>query len=765
MHSLRPLCLVLLCLPTLSWAAGDPSLPVWPSVADFPPAEVDLNPTWPVGSENPDAMQVENVEWEKPAVFDPACMNIDANQVDGQGNDWVKASGAVLLQQQDLQVGADSLLYDRRRNLLQAEGNLSLQRDKNNLQVEGSALSYDLTQQTGWLDNANYRLQGQRGFARGNAKSLRMVGKNQYQIDEGSYTACKISPPDWSIEAQRMNLNMQTNVGEVWNAKVRFLGVPILYVPWMDFALNGQRKSGLLTPTLSNSSQAGVTFALPYYWNIAPNLDATITPILLAKRGALLNNEFRYLLPAARGQIKAEGLYDYKLHTSRAGWNWQHVQNLSEGLSASVSLQGVLDDKHFVDLSNRLGVNSQVHLPREGQLNYQHALGRVNVLWQHLQTLQTDAAAVVQKPYWRAPQLNWELTPQRWGKSVFEFDGELTRFQHGENTAGTRTWVYPRISLPIVSRYGFVVPKLGWHVSNYRLQDVNHSNIQRNLPILSVDSGLLFERAARPFGDTPYVQTIEPRAYFVYIPYQDQSNIPNFDTDVRQFNALSIFQENAFTSVDKINNAHALTLALTSRWIAQDTGAERLRVTLAGRIHFNRSRVTLNSTLANSQNKLVPDILIEARGQISPSVSIESTVEFNQQNLIVTRGDVALHYQPEPGKSLNLASRYNQDGLHIQDISAQWPLTRQLYGMGRWQYSSHDKKTLDSLLGLEYQASCWSVRLLAQRTISTEQRYVNKIQLQLELNDLGRVGSNVLDVLKNTIFGYQSPATMQANQP
>jgi LPS-assembly protein len=140
-------------------------------------------------------------------------------------------------------------------------------------------------------------------------------------------------------------------------------------------------------------------------------------------------------------------------------------------------------------------------------------------------------------------------------------------------------------------------------------------------------------------------------------------------------------------------------------------------------------------------------------------------VEFNQQNFTVTRGDLALHYQPALGKNLNLASRYTQEGLRIQDISAQWPLTGQLYGMGRWQYSSRDKKTLDSLLGLEYQASCWSVRVLAQRTVSTEQRYVNKIQLQLELNDLGRVGSNALDVLKNTIFGYQSPATMQVNQP
>jgi LPS-assembly protein len=545
---------------------------------------------------------------------------------------------------------------------------------------------------------------------------------------------------------------------------VYFEGVRIIAAPSLDFSLNNQRKSGFLPPSIGTTGKSGPEIAVPYYLNLAPNYDLTLTPRYMEKRGLQIAEQFRYLQKDYNGEFNAEVLpQDQAADRGRSAMSLVHTYNRDGSLVGGLNLNKVSDDNYFRDLATRINITSQATLPREGFLTYNgswwdtgsySATARV----QRFQVLQDPDNPIV-APYSRTPQLTLSSLRQNVGGFDFGSAAEFVDFSHPSLVNGKRSTLYPSLSLPLVTSGAFLTPKLGVHYTYYSLAPGPPDTISRVLPISSLDSGLIFERDAQVQGQA-VTQTLEPRLYYVRIPFRDQNQIPLFDTAVADFSYAQIFSENMFAGGDRINDANQLTAAVTSRMVLPSSGQEVLRGTFGQRYYFKDQQVTLNPTDVPRTYK-ASNLLAALSGRATQHWTMEAASEYDQRDFRSERLTLAARYRPEGLKALNLSYRYlsgdvTQTGPTRQvDLSAQWPLAGRWYGVGRFNYSLTDSRIVEAIGGLEYGADCWVSRLVVQRFALTAGTSSSSLFLQLELNGFSRIGSNPLEALKRSVPGYQ----------
>ncbi len=674
---------------------------------------------------------------------------IRADRIEGHQDREVQAFGAVELHQLDQSLYADHLTYFEPEDKVVAEGNVSV-RQKDTL-LRGPLLELKLDTSIGHMDRPAYELM--ETHARGEGSKLLFRGKNQYRLLNANYTTCPVGQDDWFFHVSELDIDRTAQIGTARNAYLDFKGVPLLYTPWISFPLNNQRKSGFLAPTFGTTGNSGTELALPYYWNIAPNYDATITPRVFTKRGLQLGNEFRYLEPGYSGIAEVDVLPNDRVKgKNRFFLSLQHQQTLSPDWRGSLNLQKVSDDSYFTDLSTQVSAVSQTILPREGTLSYVgggwwNFMARV----QRFQTLQ-DPLAPIQPPYDRAPQFLLSGTKEVMGADL-AFSGEWVDFRHPTLVNGKRFALYPTLSLPLRNQWGYVTPKLGVHFTRYNLDPgtTQLPDSTLTIPTFSLDSGVAFERDLS-LGGHAFIQTLEPRAYYVYIPYRDQSQVPVFDTGIADINFAQIFTENQFAGADRVNDANQLTLALTSRLVDGSTGAERLRGAIGQRYYFEDQRVGLPGVPLRTDK--TSDLLASLGGQITPAWALDTGWQYSPQLRTTAQLNLAAHYRPAAGRVVNFTYRYTRDSLKQVDISSQWPLTGRISGLARWNYSLPDRRLLEGLAGLEYNGGCWVVRAVVHSLATATAQSTNAFFLQLELNGVGRVGSNPLDLLRQNITGY-----------
>jgi LPS-assembly protein len=471
-----------------------------------------------------------------------------------------------------------------------------------------------------------------------------------------------------------------------------------------------------------------------------------------------MSGDYRYLGSAYQGDAQAAILpHDNQTGEQRYALALHHNQSLGGGWAGGLNIQSVSDDNYFRDLTNNLSNTAQNNLPREGVLawhgNGMAFLGRV----QKFQTLQ-DPLTPITPPYSRAPQLllngAWDTLPV----VSAGLSSEWVDFRHSTMVSGQRLTLYPSVSIPLSRSHGYVTPKLGVHHTNYSMTANNTGDLPdsvRTLPIFSVDSGLFFERPLQ-FGNLNLLQTLEPRLYYLNIPYRDQSQLPLFDTALADLNYSMMFSENQFIGGDRINDANQITLAVTTRLIDTDNGQEGIRATIGQRFYFEDQQVLLD--YSGAQADTASDILASVGARVA-AWAVDATTQYQPNQSDFARTGVSVSYLPTAGKALNMGYRFNRDELNpIKqiDVSAQWPLARGWQALGRWNHSLRDDKVLEGLLGLEYNAGCWAARVVAHRFVTTAVESNDSIYFQLELSGLGRLGTNPLDILKRNIYGYSS---------
>ncbi|WP_158228912.1 LPS-assembly protein LptD [Chitinimonas sp. BJB300] len=684
-----------------------------------------------------------------------------ADQVDGQGTATVRAQGNVQIDRDGRRVEADWMTLFQDTRELRAGDHTRLTEDRN--VVEGGLFHLRESDRTGEMSTPSFRFGNGKRPGRGDAWKLLFEGPGKYRLQKARFTTCSVGEDDWFLKADQLKLDYNRNLGVARSGTIEFKGVPILYSPYIDFSLDGSRKSGLLAPSFKYTGAGGLDLSLPFYWNIAPNMDATIAPRFIAKRGVLFNNEFRYLGERFSGELHGEVIDKDRNFGGdrRYAISYQHQHQLADGLVGELDLQRASDDRYFVDFGDRLAVASQTFLPRQGLLSYAVPGLNMQLLVQRYQTLQDVSNPVIQ-PYARLPQLNFNYSPALPTPYRFDLSGEATVFKYGTqldsslaNTRSTldgrRSILYPSVSLPLERNWGFITPRIGAHLSRYVLGDGR--KLKRNLPVFSVDSGMYFDRETKWFG-SDMTQSLEPRAYYVRIPYRDQSAFPNFDSGLADFNFAQMFSENQYTGGDRVNDANQLTMALTSRLFERETGVERARVAIGQRFYFDSQRVTLNET-ARGHDVTTSDLIATVGGRPHDDWWLDASWQYDQQTRVTRKSALNLRYQPLPGSSLNLGYRVDKRyDIKQADISTQWPLTRKIHAIARYNWSISDGRTLESLAGLEYNGGCWVFRAVNQRFVTPANETRDMFFLQLELNDLGPIGSNPLQTLKNSIPGY-----------
>jgi LPS-assembly protein len=586
-----------------------------------------------------------------------------------------------------------------------------------------------------------------------------------------TYSTCRPENPDWYLTADTLTLDQQEQEGTGRSASLFFKDRRILAAPLFGFSLGDERKSGLLAPTFSFTSRTGPELLFPYYWNIAPNRDFTFYPRLMARRGLQLGGQLRYLEPRAFGDLRFEYTPNDSLAgTNRYFWSGQHNFSGVAGWSGSINARGVSDDNYFVDYSRSILASSERILPRD------FLAFRSDGDWTFLARAtryQSILDARLAPPYERVPQLSATHTR----RDVAGFDVETlfdaTQFRRPVvgATEGLRLLAYPRVSYPIVRPGWFVVPKMGLHLSNYRLDNPavpEQTTLNRSVPVFSLDAGLVFERNARFFG-REMTQTLEPRLFYVKSPYRDQSAFPVFDTGVADFNFAQLFSDNTFVGNDRIADLNQLTTAVVSRLIEPRTGAESLRFALGQRMYFSDQRVGIAGVESRTDRR--SDLLLAASMLLDPYTSIDAGLQYSVRDSSVPRFNLLWRYLPADGRVFNAGVRFLRDELGQVDTSWRWPIASRWMALGRINYSWLSKRIdpatlalveakpgiIEGVLGFEYNADCWTTRFVMQRFVTAAGRTTSAFFIQLELSGLARIGSDPFDILRRNIPGYRLP--------
>ncbi len=693
---------------------------------------------------------------EVPAVEDEAVL--EADSLVGQKNHQLEATGDAILRQDGKTIRADKIIYTPADRKVDAQGSVLLEQQGD--QVSGPSLHMDLDSGQGKMEQPQFHFQETNG--RATATSMDILDKQHYSLKDATYTTCPAGNDDWQLNMGSLRIDRAEEVGTARDTSVEFKGVPFLYTPWVNFPLNDHRKSGFLSPIQGSTSKGGFELMLPYYWNIAPDMDATLAPRYMSKRGVLFNNEFRYLGASYSGELHGDVLpNDIVTKRNRVHYSAQHRQRFNDEVSVFANFNRVTDDSFFRDLGTAVNSSAQVNLLQEGGVNYNTNVWNSQVKVQRYQTLQ-DPLALIAVPYARMPQITTSA-----GRIISDanlaFAGEYVEFSHPTAVNGKRLVINPSVSYPLVSRPSlYVTPKLAIHSTKYQMGANNLAltpDATRTLPIFSMDSGLSFEKNTHLFGGD-YLQTLEPRAFYVYVPYRNQNALPNFDTAQADFSFTQMFTENRFFGNDRIGDANQVTLATTTRVLSENTGEERFKLTLGERFSFISPQVSLLTPVTTTSKS---DVLLAVGGRLTRTLSFDSETDFDPNQSKTQRYNWQLRYRPEPGKTLNYGYRYLRNTLRQSDISAQWPLARNWGLVARMNYSFQDKRILDSIAGLEYNQSCWTLRFVGQHYTTSTQQANTGFFVQLELSDLMQFGSDPLTVLRQNVPGYTKLVNTSTN--
>lgn len=724
-----------------------------------------------------------------------------ADKMESDPDGRVILTGNAEVRRIDSVVKGDYIDYQKSTGDVHVRGNGLIMREGS--LVTGPELNYNVDSETGQVNDPNFWLGA--GGGAGNAAKARIFSRNHMRLTDVDYSGCPCPEPSWKIRSNRVDLHFDENEGIARNGLLYFKGMPILYWPYLTFPIRKERKSGFLVPTYGTSSNSGFELSTPYYFNLAPNYDATLTPRYLGKRGLQMGGEFRYLGGTYAGQVAGTYLpKDAATGEKRWMYSAQHSQNLGHGFSASYDINRVSDDDYFRDFST-FGLNeaTNTYLPATATLGWSgYKYFNASVQAVSYQTLQDTTGGYLPPQFDRLPELYIRGARYNWGGFDVQSDNYATRFSmpkvkydapfyNGptdllpyQSYDGVRFMSYTSVAYPIVRAGWYVTPKVGVHMSQYN----THWNgfgppgtapftpapktQSRVLPIMSLDSGMTFERRTTLFGNDS-IQTLEPRLYYLRVPYTDQSQIPIYDTGIATFNFAQAFDENIFSGGwDRIANADQVTVGLTSRWLDEESGFERLSLSVAQRIYFEDQRVKL-TVIDKARTGTKSDYLVGANAALTDKFNVRFDAQFNPETRDRNRMTAGVRWEPKRLATLSASYRYERNPSAIPDqtfsldpserpreqisVAGQWPLTNKLYAMGRYDYSLNEKRNTQSIFGLEYKGDCcWTARVVMQRYASSAQNVNTAMFFQLELSGLGSLGTDPMGLLRDRIVGYES---------
>jgi LPS-assembly protein len=721
---------------------------------------------------------------------------LEAREMHGDAQGNVRMIGDAAMRRQDAVLRANVIDYNKTTNVLYAQTNARLIRYGN--VITGTSVIYNAEDGTASVDQPNFWIEN--GGA-GVGSWADVFNKNQMSLKDVTYSGCPCPQPSWYIETEKLDLDYAANEGVARNGVLYFKDVPILASPYLTFPIKKERKSGLLLPTFGNTTNTGFDYTQPYYFNIAPNYDMTAQLRTMTKRGAQLGNELRYMGESYSG-VMAGTYLPRDIQTGEDRWLYsaQYGQRFGYGFFGGYNVSGVSDDNYFKDFAS-IGINQATvtALPR------QVGTGWANEYWNttaQVVTFQTirPSGTFVTPQYNKVPE--YAINGGRFDIAGFDLQSLNTltkfempldqRFAYGPMGSlrwkpdGQRALSYNSIAYPIVKPGWYITPKVALSMAQYQTEwfglenwyGYGQASNSRVLPIMSLDSGMTFERDTTFFGKAA-LQTLEPRAYYLRVPYRDQSQFPVYDTTMADFSFSSAFQENIFAGFDRIANANQATFALTSRWLDANSGFERLQLSVAQQFYFEDQYVTLPFQEPRTNTK--SQFLLGSSAALTDTLNMSSLLQYNPYKSELSRAQIISRWRPQRLATLALSYRYQVNpspdalyqtqGQNQASASFQWPLTKKWYSIGRVDYSFnklHAPSLLDSsniiampkvtqgVVGLEYKGDCcWTGRVVFQRYVVSVDQTNSAVFFQLELGGLGNLGQNPMGIIGRSIPDYE----------
>lgn len=753
-----------------------------------PKQQLDDSSSCPTGCEG--YYQAPASDWEdsdKDPEFAPLRADADSSNYDGG---VIVLSNDVHLTQGNRRFKADKATLNRTNNELTIEGNVELREP--NLLVRADSAHFNTDSNTGYFQNALF-LNHDSG-TRGQAQRIQRSNTNTIDMQQGSITQCTPDDELWLIKASSLHLDQAEGWGSAKHARLNIKDVPVLYIPYMTFPIDERRKSGFLMPTLATSNTNGFEFSAPYYLNLAPNYDATIAPRYIEKRGVMTELELRQMGPyghwAASGAYLEDDQYtdapptpnnDNPPQEQRWIGAINHTGSVL-GLRTTIDYSKVSDSEYFDDLStDSLDIKRTTHLSQHAALGFRSEAWLANLKVQNYQTVDP----LLDDQYQMMPQLNVmrnasgaNFRPE-WLVNV-----QLTDFQHrqsfdegGNFVTGQRAFAEAGASYPMRWAAGFIIPSVKVRNVNYDLDATApgaDTNPSATTPLTTLDMGLIFDRNIK-VGNSHFIQTLEPRAYYFYSEYQQQNAHPLFDTQELNFSYSQLFRDTRFTGHDRLDDANQTSFGLTSRFISQHDGHEILSLSLGQTFYFADRKVGLNP--GDADNRLSSSLVAsEIRYQTRHNLWISNTLLWDSRAEKMQEGGISFQYQTDNASLFNLSYRYNRNGaanlgsglrnLSQVDGSLVYPINDRWRLFSRLRYDTEENISLDELVGLEYEDCCWSVSVLYQQGVKNQtlDPLSNQIVtardyafiLEFQLKGLGSLGNKAASLLNENILGYEN---------
>ena len=645
----------------------------------------------------------------------------------------------------------------------------------------------------------------------GRARFIERFANENYWLRQATYSTCPPKDRAWQIEASDIKLDHARETGVARNALLRVADWPLLYTPYMSFPTSNARKSGFLMPIYGYSNVGGFDLALPYYWNIAPNVDATLVPHEFSRRGTMMGGDLRFLTSNSVGMVGGNFLPNDRafdaflnshqdahpqlkdLSTDRWSFLLRDSTQLSQRLRMNINYQQVSDAYYLQDFSSNLAIITENQLLRQGDLTYTTDHWLLSGMLQSYQTLNSiDQATVISDVPERLPQLRaqgaYDDLPLHAELNVL---GQYDYFHWPMNNTlqpeGSRYHANPVLTLPQIKPWGYFTPEVQLVENRYDLHSgatLSEKTVNRTIPRYSMDSGLSFERSSALMGQA-YTQTLEPRLYYLYVPYQNQSIVPSYDSAYMIFNNDQLFRTNRFSGFDRIGDANQLAYAATSRWISDVSGQEQASLSIGQLRYFSDRRVKLcysvdgvcvddprdprDLGLVSPTAKSSP-IASRATYQMSKRWGASGDYVWDVYTHATNNGDLNLHYRPEPNQMLTFGYSYLVTGnalgiqdrpLHQATVAYAWPLSDKWSSLGAYSYNISEQYSMMTFGGLQYDTCCWAMRLLGGHTFKNlppgalTPKYNNSVYFQVLLKGLGSVAtSDPASTIQSYLPGY-----------
>jgi len=710
-------------------------------------------------------------ECEWPAAAAPAAQQPADGGVDVKGPDElpieVKSGGAemsrdgnakltdgVTITQGDRHLSAESANYDAADRRFDVQGDVEYRAP--DLRLKGGSGSWNALG-TSQFTGAEFELPLRP--ARGSAETLAMNRTGDLKLETVRFTTCPIGNNDWEIRASNIDIDQRTQQGKGRNVRIDLKGVPILYTPVISFPVGNARKSGFLFPSFGNSDKSGFELSVPYYLNLAPNYDMTLTPFLLSRRGLGLGLDYRYLTERSKGKLGTDYLPgdDLAGNDDRRLSTLTHRTDITDVLRFDAELSDASDSSYFEDFGLGPDGTSITFLDRFIHLSWLGEGWRLDGQVQDYQTIDFSVDPL-DRPYSRLPQLAFAgLWPMRGGFQA-TLDAETVWFERDEGVTGLRLDTTPGVAWSVRGPGYHFEPSAAFRATAYDLAGTTpgaDDTPDRSAPIISLDTGLVFERDA---GERKqFIHTLEPRLRYTWIPFRDQDDLPVFDTALPDLNLVQLFRTNRYVGADRLGDANEVAAGLTTRLLRAENGQQYLTATIGQRFYLESPRVVLPGEVAEqrSASNVVGEVELTAWRDWSSRVAMEW--DYADSNTL--RGEASLQYRPSPDTVANLGYRYREGLLEQWDAGFAWRLspTWQIYA--RQVYSTKEDKSIDRFAGFEYSGCCWSVRLVARNYVSNRTgESDNSVLFQVELKGLSSVGTRNDTFLERGIRGY-SPAS------